>query len=102
MRGRREHTSRPRRTTAPADDSPGRRRLRQTTAIMPAMPRTAQRSVDAYVHRNDPQVATQVEIAPGEGAIMAMVTGHDTAEGTAFRQGTHADDAKAQKRNRLA
>lgn len=66
---------------------------------MPAMPRTAQRSVDAYVHRNDPQVATQVEIAPGEGAIMA---GHDTAEGTASRQGTHADDAKAQKRNRLA
>ncbi len=60
------------------------------TTIDQRLQRAAQQAVDAYVHRDDPQVATQVMIVPGEGAVKAMVTSRDPADGPGFQQGTTA------------
>ncbi|MEV7803974.1 penicillin-binding transpeptidase domain-containing protein [Microbispora sp. NPDC088329] len=60
------------------------------TTIDPRLQRAAQRAVDAYVHRDDPQLAAQVVIVPGEGAVRAMATNRDPADGPAFAQGTTA------------
>ncbi|MEU8275142.1 penicillin-binding transpeptidase domain-containing protein [Microbispora bryophytorum] len=60
------------------------------TTIDQRLQRTAQQAVDAYVHRDDPQVATQVVIVPGEGVVKAMVTSRDPADGPGLQQGTTA------------
>ncbi|MEN3540857.1 hypothetical protein AAH991_37490 [Microbispora sp. ZYX-F-249] len=60
------------------------------TTIDRRLQRAAQRAVDAYVHREDSQLATQVMIAPGEGAIRAMAASRDPADGSGFQQGTTA------------
>ncbi|MGS2647920.1 penicillin-binding transpeptidase domain-containing protein [Streptosporangium sp. LJ11] len=60
------------------------------TTIDQRLQRAAQRAVDAHVHRDDPQVVTQVMIVPGEGAIRAMATSRETAGEVAFQQGTTA------------
>ncbi|WP_169950559.1 hypothetical protein [Microbispora sp. H11081] len=60
------------------------------TTIDRRVQRAAQRAVDAYVHRDDPQLATQVVIVPGEGAVKAMVTSRAPATGPGFYQGTTA------------
>ncbi|XVQ87450.1 hypothetical protein ACQP2K_08545 [Microbispora siamensis] len=60
------------------------------TTIDQRLQRAAQRAVDAYVHRDDPQLATQVVIVPGEGAVKAMATNRDPADGSGFQQGTTA------------
>ncbi|MEU7893950.1 hypothetical protein AB0B45_13910 [Nonomuraea sp. NPDC049152] len=60
------------------------------TTIDQRLQRAAQRAIDAYVHRDDPQVATQVMIVPGEGAIRALATSRGAADGAAFQQGTTA------------
>ncbi|AWS44364.1 penicillin-binding transpeptidase domain-containing protein [Streptosporangium sp. 'caverna'] len=60
------------------------------TTIDPRLQRTAQRAIDAQVHREDPQVATQVMIVPGEGAIRAMATSRGDGDGPGFQQGTTA------------
>ncbi|MEV0752528.1 hypothetical protein [Streptosporangium sp. NPDC050280] len=72
-----------------------RRGLTIRTTIDQRLQRAAQRAIDAHVHRDDPQVATQVMIVPGEGAIRAMATSRDAAadraaNGVAFQQGTTA------------
>ncbi|MEU8193970.1 hypothetical protein AB0C10_09340 [Microbispora amethystogenes] len=58
------------------------------TTIDQRLQRAAQQAVDAYVDRDDPQLATQVMIVPGEGAIRAMAASHDAGDGPAFHQGT--------------
>ncbi|MEU6425968.1 hypothetical protein ABZ860_08690 [Microbispora sp. NPDC046973] len=60
------------------------------TTIDPRLQRAAQRAVDAYVHRDDRQIATQVMIVPGEGAVKAMVTSRDPAGAPGLHQGTTA------------
>lgn len=60
------------------------------TTIDQRLQRAAQRAVDAYVHRDDPQIATQVVVVPGEGAVKAMVTNRDPADGLGLQQGTTA------------
>ncbi|TQS27405.1 hypothetical protein [Microbispora sp. KK1-11] len=60
------------------------------TTIDQRLQRAAQRAVDAYVHRDDPQIATQVMITPGEGTVKAMVTSRDPADGPGLHQGTTA------------
>ncbi|MEV4457109.1 penicillin-binding transpeptidase domain-containing protein [Microbispora sp. NPDC049633] len=60
------------------------------TTIDRRLQRAAQRAVDAHVHREDAQIATQVMIAPGEGAIRAMAASRDPADGPGFQQGTTA------------
>ncbi|MBX6384357.1 MAG: hypothetical protein IRZ07_15520 [Microbispora sp.] len=56
------------------------------TTIDQRIQRAAQRSIDAYVHRDDPQVATQVMIAPGEGAIRAMAASECGGQGIGHRR----------------
>lgn len=60
------------------------------TTIDQRLQRAAQRAIDAHVHRDAPQVATQVMIVPGQGAIRAMATSRGAADGPAFQQGTTA------------
>ncbi|WP_203885825.1 hypothetical protein [Planotetraspora kaengkrachanensis] len=60
------------------------------TTIDQRLQRAAQRAIDAHVHRDDPQVATQVMIVPGEGAIRAMATSRGDGDGPGFQQGTTA------------
>ncbi|GIH63318.1 hypothetical protein Msi02_41350 [Microbispora siamensis] len=60
------------------------------TTIDQRLQRAAQRAVDAHVHRDDPQLATQVMIVPGEGAIKAMAANREPADGPGFHQGTTA------------
>ncbi|MBE3008897.1 hypothetical protein IL992_06805 [Microbispora sp. NEAU-D428] len=60
------------------------------TTIDQRLQRAAQRAVDAYVHRDDPQLATQVMITPGEGTVTAMVTSRDPADAPGLQQGTTA------------
>ncbi|GIH93927.1 hypothetical protein ACFFMN_15750 [Planobispora siamensis] len=60
------------------------------TTIDQRLQRAAQQAIDAHVHRDDPQIATQVMIVPGEGAVRAMATNRGAADGPAFRQGTTA------------
>ncbi|WP_436761382.1 hypothetical protein [Streptosporangium sp. V21-05] len=60
------------------------------TTIDQRLQRAAQRAVDAHLHRDDEQVATQVMIVPGEGAIRAMATSRGSGEEAAFQQGTTA------------
>ncbi|MDP9841529.1 hypothetical protein [Streptosporangium lutulentum] len=60
------------------------------TTIDQRLQRAAQRAIDAHVHRDDPQVATQVMIVPGEGAIRAMATSRGDGDGPASQQGTTA------------
>ncbi|GII01722.1 penicillin-binding protein [Planobispora takensis] len=60
------------------------------TTIDRRLQRAAQQAIDARVHRDDPQIATQVMIVPGEGAIRAMAASRWAADGPAFRQGTTA------------
>ncbi|WP_182906061.1 penicillin-binding protein [Microbispora sp. H13382] len=60
------------------------------TTIDLRLQRAAQGAMDAYVHREDAQIATQVMIAPGEGAVRAMATSRDPADGPGFQQGTTA------------
>lgn len=69
---------------------PGRDGLTIRTTIDQRLQRAAQRAIDAHVHRDDPQVATQIMIVPGEGAIRAMATSRDAAGGAAFQQGKTA------------
>lgn len=60
------------------------------TTIDRRLQRAAQRAVDAHVHRDDPQIATQVMIVPGEGAIRAMATSRGAGDEAAFQQGATA------------
>ncbi|MEW9527441.1 hypothetical protein [Microbispora sp. NPDC049125] len=67
---------------------PTRGGLTIKTTIDMRIQRAAQRAVDAYVDRYDPQIATQVMIVPGEGAIRAMATSYGDASGAGFQQGS--------------
>ncbi|MEU8172871.1 penicillin-binding transpeptidase domain-containing protein [Microbispora hainanensis] len=60
------------------------------TTIDQRLQRAAQQAVDAYVRRDDPQIATQVLIVPGEGTVKAMVTSLDPDGGRGLQQGTTA------------
>ncbi|MEU8056518.1 hypothetical protein [Microbispora bryophytorum] len=60
------------------------------TTIDQRLQRAAQQAVDAYVHRDDPQIATHVLIVPGEGSVKAMVTNRDPVDGPGLQQGTTA------------
>ncbi|MGI5160994.1 hypothetical protein [Microbispora sp. CA-102843] len=60
------------------------------TTIDQRLQRAAQQAVDAYVHRDDPQIATQVMITPGEGTVKAMATSRDPADAPGLQQGTTA------------
>ncbi len=60
------------------------------TTIDQRLQRAAQRAVDAYVHRDDSQIATQVMITPGEGTVKAMATSRDPAGARGLQQGTTA------------
>ncbi|GAB3151886.1 penicillin-binding protein [Microbispora hainanensis] len=60
------------------------------TTIDQRLQRAAQQAVDAYVHRDDPQIATQVLIVPGEGTVRAMATSRDPDGERGLMQGTTA------------
>ncbi|MEU4836040.1 hypothetical protein [Streptosporangium sp. NPDC023615] len=69
---------------------PARGGLTIRTTIDQRLQRAVQRAVDTRVHRDDPQVATQVMIVPGEGAIRAMATSSGNGDVPGFQQGTTA------------
>ncbi|MER6827368.1 penicillin-binding transpeptidase domain-containing protein [Streptosporangium sp. NPDC000563] len=72
------------------------------TTIDQRLQRAAQRAIDAHVHRDDPQVAAQVMIVPGEGAIRAMATSRDAAAADAADADGGADGSVADADDRAA
>ncbi|MGW4638560.1 hypothetical protein ACWEN6_08535 [Sphaerisporangium sp. NPDC004334] len=60
------------------------------TTIDQGMQQAAQRAIDAHVGRDDPQVASQALIVPGEGAIRALATSSASGEVKGLLQGTTA------------
>ncbi|GGK74779.1 hypothetical protein Sme01_34370 [Sphaerisporangium melleum] len=72
------------------------------TTIDPRFQQAAQRAIDAYVHRDDPQLAVMAMVVPGEGTVRALVeaggggvaetaSGEEGAAGErGFQQGTTA------------
>ncbi|MFC4529186.1 hypothetical protein [Sphaerisporangium dianthi] len=68
----------------------GRGGLTIRTTIDQRAQRAAERAIDSWIGPDDPQVASQVLIVPGEGAIRAMATSADSGEAPALQQGTTA------------
>ncbi|MEV0592876.1 hypothetical protein [Nonomuraea cavernae] len=60
------------------------------TTLDQTMQEASQRAVDAYVHRDDPQVAGQAMVVPGSGEIRALATSRGTGEPRGLQQGSTA------------